>query len=251
MLLGPARLSDATVARERSVALLQRDLVGRLGIRKRDGYVPQAIRSISAASGSARRQLSEPPSRLTAKSSGVIGVTSLYLRAGHSSPSSKVPPQKPQTAFESRLSAAGDDFEPLRHGDTPCESPGIKGPRRVSIPRIREWVGANLNRRPPPCQGGVITRLDHQPVWSAFGRALFERITQFPGDVIEGFVSGTDGAVVRFSDGRPAFVLSSSSLGRVGRDSVLGLSRCKWPSRAPRRRRTLRQPYANERICSL
>ena len=28
---------------------------------------------------------------------------------------------------------------------------------------LRGWVGADLNCRPPPCQGGVITSLDHQP----------------------------------------------------------------------------------------
>jgi hypothetical protein len=28
-----------------------------------------------------------------------------------------------------------------------------------------KWVGADLNRRPPPCQGGVITSLDHQPAY--------------------------------------------------------------------------------------
>ena len=33
--------------------------------------------------------------------------------------------------------------------------------------REEEWVGADLNCRPPPCQGGVITRLDHQPGYGA------------------------------------------------------------------------------------
>ncbi len=26
-----------------------------------------------------------------------------------------------------------------------------------------EWAGSELNQRPPPCQGGILTRLDHRP----------------------------------------------------------------------------------------
>ena len=36
-------------------------------------------------------------------------------------------------------------------------------PLFVRRSRRQKWVGADLNRRPPPCQGGVITNLDHQP----------------------------------------------------------------------------------------
>jgi hypothetical protein len=25
------------------------------------------------------------------------------------------------------------------------------------------WAGSELNQRPPPCQGGILTRLDHRP----------------------------------------------------------------------------------------
>ena len=26
-----------------------------------------------------------------------------------------------------------------------------------------KWAGSELNQRPPPCQGGILTRLDHRP----------------------------------------------------------------------------------------
>ena len=26
-----------------------------------------------------------------------------------------------------------------------------------------EWAGSDSNQRPPPCQGGILTRLDHRP----------------------------------------------------------------------------------------
>ena len=28
---------------------------------------------------------------------------------------------------------------------------------------ISEWAGSDSNQRPPPCQGGILTRLDHRP----------------------------------------------------------------------------------------
>jgi hypothetical protein len=27
----------------------------------------------------------------------------------------------------------------------------------------KKWAGQDLNSRPPPCQGGILTRLDHRP----------------------------------------------------------------------------------------
>ena len=27
----------------------------------------------------------------------------------------------------------------------------------------QEWAGRDLNPRPPPCQGGILTKLDHRP----------------------------------------------------------------------------------------
>jgi hypothetical protein len=27
-----------------------------------------------------------------------------------------------------------------------------------------KWAGSDLNQRPPPCQGGILTKLDHRPV---------------------------------------------------------------------------------------
>ena len=33
----------------------------------------------------------------------------------------------------------------------------------LDVLEARKWVGADLNCRPPPCQGGVITGLDYQP----------------------------------------------------------------------------------------
>jgi hypothetical protein len=27
----------------------------------------------------------------------------------------------------------------------------------------KKWAGSELNQRPPPCQGGILTRLDHRP----------------------------------------------------------------------------------------
>lgn len=27
----------------------------------------------------------------------------------------------------------------------------------------KRWAGSELNQRPPPCQGGILTRLDHRP----------------------------------------------------------------------------------------
>ena len=28
----------------------------------------------------------------------------------------------------------------------------------------KEWAGRDLNPRTPPCQGGILTKLDHRPV---------------------------------------------------------------------------------------
>jgi hypothetical protein len=28
----------------------------------------------------------------------------------------------------------------------------------------QEWAGRDLNPRPPPCQGGILTKLDHRPL---------------------------------------------------------------------------------------
>ena len=28
-----------------------------------------------------------------------------------------------------------------------------------------EWAGSDSNQRPPPCQGGILTRLDHRPLY--------------------------------------------------------------------------------------
>jgi hypothetical protein len=33
---------------------------------------------------------------------------------------------------------------------------------KFKIPRS-EWAGSDSNQRPPPCQGGILTRLDHRP----------------------------------------------------------------------------------------
>jgi hypothetical protein len=30
----------------------------------------------------------------------------------------------------------------------------------------RWWVGGDLNPRSPPCQGGILTRLDHRPLYT-------------------------------------------------------------------------------------
>lgn len=27
------------------------------------------------------------------------------------------------------------------------------------------WAGSDSNQRPPPCQGGILTRLDHRPYY--------------------------------------------------------------------------------------
>ena len=48
-----------------------------------------------------------------------------------------------------------------------------------------EWVRADLNCRPPPCQGGVITSLDHEPACACL------RMRPYPRNVIEPF--GTTG----------------------------------------------------------
>ena len=31
------------------------------------------------------------------------------------------------------------------------------------IENKEKWAGSELNQRPPPCQGGILTRLDHRP----------------------------------------------------------------------------------------
>ena len=43
---------------------------------------------------------------------------------------------------------------------------------RSSRPFVAGWVGADLNRRLPPCEGGIITGLDHRPtlLWLSFDR---------------------------------------------------------------------------------
>lgn len=30
---------------------------------------------------------------------------------------------------------------------------------------ISIWAGSDSNQRPPPCQGGILTRLDHRPLY--------------------------------------------------------------------------------------
>jgi hypothetical protein len=30
---------------------------------------------------------------------------------------------------------------------------------------ISKWAGSDSNQRPPPCQGGILTRLDHRPLY--------------------------------------------------------------------------------------
>ena len=30
---------------------------------------------------------------------------------------------------------------------------------------ISQWAGSDSNQRPPPCQGGILTRLDHRPLY--------------------------------------------------------------------------------------
>jgi hypothetical protein len=29
--------------------------------------------------------------------------------------------------------------------------------------KLSKWAGSDSNQRPPPCQGGILTRLDHRP----------------------------------------------------------------------------------------
>ena len=29
-----------------------------------------------------------------------------------------------------------------------------------------KWAGSDLNQRPPPCQGGILTKLDHRPYYT-------------------------------------------------------------------------------------
>jgi hypothetical protein len=38
-------------------------------------------------------------------------------------------------------------------------------PKTWSNERVRkeEWAGGDSNSGPPPCQGGILTRLDHRP----------------------------------------------------------------------------------------
>ena len=61
------------------------------------------------------------------------------------------------------------DRRPQRDGPARCDHPltcrsggclsAVKRPKTD----LRGWVRADLNCRPPPCQGGVITCLDHEP----------------------------------------------------------------------------------------
>ena len=56
----------------------------------------------------------------------------------------------------------------------------------VGIEGVKKWVRADLNCRPPPCQGGVITSLDHEP-----SLALVCTL-RYPGDVVEPFEMRSD-----------------------------------------------------------
>ena len=51
---------------------------------------------------------------------------------------------------------------PLRTGDDPLETSTDYG-AKDQIKDKEEWAGSELNQRPPPCQGGILTRLDHRP----------------------------------------------------------------------------------------
>ncbi len=33
-----------------------------------------------------------------------------------------------------------------------------------TVAQKTKWAGSDLNQRPPPCQGGILTKLDHRPI---------------------------------------------------------------------------------------
>jgi hypothetical protein len=37
---------------------------------------------------------------------------------------------------------------------------------------LLQWAGSDSNQRPPPCQGGILTRLDHRPPRKRFFSAV-------------------------------------------------------------------------------
>ena len=52
---------------------------------------------------------------------------------------------------------------PLFGFDKLGEIAGRCGDTDLAKEELASWVRADLNRRSPPCQGGVITGLDHEP----------------------------------------------------------------------------------------
>jgi hypothetical protein len=55
----------------------------------------------------------------------------------------------------------------------PLTMPNVKNNAQVpsgtqtrTITQNTKWAGSDLNQRPPPCQGGILTKLDHRPVIS-------------------------------------------------------------------------------------
>jgi hypothetical protein len=60
----------------------------------------------------------------------------------------------------------------LENGFAPFGTVGLHDAAPMPAPPYHEtkvnttkakWAGSDSNQRPPPCQGGILTRLDHRP----------------------------------------------------------------------------------------
>jgi hypothetical protein len=67
--------------------------------------------------------------------------------------------KSPVYGFSSRF-VVGGESSLVR---IPIDSAANRDNERVLKERKEEWAERDLNSRSPPCQGGILTRLDHRP----------------------------------------------------------------------------------------
>ncbi len=54
-------------------------------------------------------------------------------------------------------------YSPKPSTNTPMSHENLN--KSIQNDLISEWAGSDSNQRPPPCQGGILTRLDHRPLY--------------------------------------------------------------------------------------
>ncbi len=144
---------------------------------------------------SARVNLTRNALRLTASPFVLLRHCVSPLLAGSNLPRDTIARDSRHRAHATRCSRGNSSREEewvgadLNCRPPPCQGgvitrldhqPGVLRTSPNAETREEEWVGADLNCRPPPCQGGVITRLDHQPGYGA-SRARSDASLRCPG----------------------------------------------------------------------